>query len=74
MRNGRRDRARTPGVLASCTTADSLFPTEYRSRIQPLPCVLLRRVVSSEPGLGRAERGADPPRHGRHQAAAQQLI
>lgn len=50
LRNGKRDQGPYSGVLASCTTVDSLFPTEYRSRIQPLPCVLMRRVVAEGSG------------------------
>ena len=47
---GYRERGPYTGALASCATADSLFPTEFRNRVQPLPCVLLRRVVASGQG------------------------
>lgn len=35
------------GVLASCATVDSLFPTEFRSRLRPTPCVESVRAVNS---------------------------
>lgn len=38
-------------VLASCATVDSLFPTESRGRVQPLPCVQSREVVASGNGF-----------------------
>ncbi len=47
---GKRERGPYAGVLATCTTVDSLFPTEFRSRVQPLPCILGRRVVASGAG------------------------
>jgi hypothetical protein len=47
---GPRERGPYTGVLASCSTVNSLFPTEYRNRVQPLPCVVKRQVVASGPG------------------------
>lgn len=50
LAEGPRERGPYSGVLASCSTVDSLFPTEFRNRVQPLPCVLLRRAVPSGSG------------------------
>ncbi|MGQ0847197.1 MAG: hypothetical protein ACT4QF_24015 [Sporichthyaceae bacterium] len=39
------------GVLATCAEVDSIFPTEIRGRVQPLPCVQRTRAVEVSGGF-----------------------